>query len=79
MVSFLELNHFCLFVDDLQATLCTVEARGLKLSDVPYFGLDLNWQYLIQDPDGNIIELLQFSLDSPQFAPDASWSKHNMQ
>lgn len=67
-------NHFCLLVDDLQATLHTFEARGLELTDTPYFGLDRNWQYLLQDPDGNTIELLQISPESPQAAADASWS-----
>lgn len=67
-------NHFCLLVDDLQATLRTFEARGLEITDSPYFGLDHNWQYLIQDPDGNTIELLQISAESPKVAADASWS-----
>jgi lactoylglutathione lyase len=66
-------NHFCLLVDDLQATLRTFEAHGLELTDTPYYGLDHNWQYLIQDPDGNTIELLQTSPELPQAAADASW------
>lgn len=67
-------NHLCLRVDDLQATLRTFEARGLELTDIPYFGLDHNWQYLIQDPDGNTIELLQISPESPQAVADTNWS-----
>lgn len=61
-------NHFCLVVDDMQATLRELEGRGLALAGSPQQGLDQNWQYWITDPDGNAIELMQIVPGSPQSA-----------
>jgi catechol 2,3-dioxygenase-like lactoylglutathione lyase family enzyme len=66
-------DHFCFVVDDLQATLRELEARGMVLTGSPQQGLDYNWQYWITDPDGNAIELMQIMPNSPQAAADASW------
>jgi len=66
-------NHFCLVVDNLQATLHELAARGLAITGGPVQGLDRNWQYWITDPDGNAIELMQIMPDSPQAASDAQW------
>lgn len=66
-------NHLCLLVDDLAGTLKELEARGLPIDGKPVQGLDNNWQYWITDPDGNRIELMQITVDSPQAAADASW------
>lgn len=67
-------NHFCLVVDDMQATLHELAARGLEMSGQPQQGLDNNWQYWIADPDGNPIELMQIIPDSPQAAANARFS-----
>ncbi len=64
-------NHFCLVVDDLQATLQELKARGLAIEGSPAQGLDGNWQYWIKDPDGNSIELMQIMPESPQATADA--------
>lgn len=64
-------NHFCLIVDDLQATLHEMAERGLPISGQPQRGLDHNWQYWINDPDGNAIELMQIVPESPHAAADA--------
>ena len=64
-------NHFCLVVDDMQATLRELAARGLEISGDPQQGLDSNWQYWINDPDGNAIELMQIAPESPQAAANA--------
>ncbi len=66
-------NHFCLLVDDLPATLKELEARGLPITGQPVLGLDNNWQYWIEDPDGNQIELMQIMADSPHAEADANW------
>ena len=66
-------NHFCLLVDDLAATLKELEARGLPISGEPTLGLDNNWQYLISDPDGNPVELMQIMANSPHAEADVSW------
>lgn len=66
-------HHFCLLVDDLAATLKELEASGLPISGEPVRGLDQNWQFWLSDPDGNPIELMQISDDSPHASADASW------
>lgn len=66
-------NHFCLVVDDLQATLKELAARGVAIPDGPKQGMDHNWQYWLDDPDGNAIELMQIMPDSPQNAANARW------
>lgn len=66
-------NHFCLLVDDLQATLKEFATRGLPIPDGPKRGLDNNWQYWIKDPDGNDIELMQIVDNSPHAKADANW------
>jgi lactoylglutathione lyase len=65
-------NHYCLVVDDMRATLDALAARGLAVTGEPVLGLDGNWQYWIQDPDGNAIELMQIAPESPQAAADAA-------
>jgi catechol 2,3-dioxygenase-like lactoylglutathione lyase family enzyme len=70
-------NHFCLIVDDLRATLREFAARGLTISGQPQQGLDHNWQFWINDPDGNAIELMQIVSESPQAAADAQWGMRN--
>ncbi len=59
----------------MAATLKTLEARGLPITGEPVRGQDSNWQYWLQDPDGNRIELMQIASASPQAAADASWQK----
>lgn len=66
-------NHFCLLVDDMQATLRELAERGLEITGEPVQGMDHNWQYWITDPDGNAIELMQIMPASPQHAADESW------
>lgn len=67
-------NHFCLVVDDLQATLVGLAGKGLAIDGAPKVGQDGNRQYWIDDPDGNAIELMQIAPTSPQAAADAAWS-----
>ncbi len=66
-------NHFCLVVDDIHATLRELAQRGLTITGEPQQGVDHNWQYWINDPDGNAIELMQIVEQSPHFAADARW------
>lgn len=68
-------NHFCLLVDDIQATVRQLEARGLPIEGAPTKGLDNNYQYWVTDPDGNRIELMQIMAESPHSAADARWSE----
>ena len=53
-------NHFCLEVDDIEAT-----ARGLELTEV-FLADDFTYQSWLTDPDGNKIELHQYTKKSKQ-------------
>ncbi|NLK07365.1 MAG: VOC family protein [Firmicutes bacterium] len=58
--------HLCLAVDDINGTLAKLRERGLACPGEPTMGKDGNWQYWIEDPDGNPIELMQLMPDSLQ-------------
>lgn len=60
--------HICLAVDDLEATVEDLRAKGITIDIEPKMGLDFNMQAWIADPDGNKIELMQYSPESPQVA-----------
>jgi len=63
-------NHLCLVVDDLPALADKLTAQGITITSGPKQGTDHNWQAWVNDPDGNAIELMQISPDSPQAAAD---------
>lgn len=63
-------NHFCLLVDDLQATARELQEKGITITSGPKQGADHNWQCWVNDPDGNAIELMQIMPDSPQAAAE---------
>jgi catechol 2,3-dioxygenase-like lactoylglutathione lyase family enzyme len=65
-------NHFCLAVDDMEATLRELADRGLDITGSSEMGLDHNWQYWLTDPDGNRIELMQIMPNSPQAGADTT-------
>jgi lactoylglutathione lyase len=58
--------HLCLLTDDLQSTVDTLRDQGVTIEREPTMGLDHNLQAWIRDPDGNAIELMQLSEESPQ-------------
>ena len=60
--------HLCLLTDDLAATVEELRAQGVAIRQEPKVGLDHNLQAWIADPDGNPIELMQLSEESPQRA-----------
>lgn len=60
--------HVCLAVDDIVAFVEEIRARGITIDVEPKMGLDFNIQAWIADPDGNKIELMQYSPESPQIA-----------
>ncbi len=59
-------SHLCLEVDDIQEIAARIKAAGLTLDVEPVQGKDLNYQCWARDPDGNRIEFMQMSPDSPQ-------------
>jgi lactoylglutathione lyase len=58
--------HLCLLTDDLRATVERLRERGVGITREIQTGLDHNLQAWIADPDGNAIELMQLSEESPQ-------------
>jgi lactoylglutathione lyase len=60
------LNHLCLEVEDIEATLASLAERGVPLARPKSLGADGNYQAWLEDPDGNRIELMQLSSDSLQ-------------
>jgi lactoylglutathione lyase len=58
--------HLCLVTNDLRADVEALRARGVLIESEPSLGLDRNLQAWIRDPDGNAIELMQLSEQSPQ-------------
>ena len=58
--------HLCLVTEDLHGTVERLRGQGVVIDREPKQGLDHNWQAWISDPDGNAIELMQLSEESPQ-------------
>ena len=59
-------RHICLAVDDLEAMVADLRAKGITIERELKRGLDQNLQAWIRDPDGNPIELMQMMEESPQ-------------
>jgi catechol 2,3-dioxygenase-like lactoylglutathione lyase family enzyme len=60
------MRHLCLEVEDLEATIAEIRAKGWEISDKS-FGCDNSWQAWITDPGGVQIELMQYTEESSQF------------
>ena len=60
-------RHLCLEVDDMKETLAVLRARGVESTEMELGG-DGAWQAWITDPDGNPIELHQYTGESLQNA-----------
>lgn len=58
-------RHICLEVDDIEATVATLRARGIEVSPIK-MGKDHSYQAWITDPDGNRIELHHYTPESWQ-------------
>ncbi|MDB5053226.1 MAG: Glyoxalase/bleomycin resistance protein/dioxygenase [Bacilli bacterium] len=58
-------NHLCLEVYDIHEIANHLKSKGLTLDVEPIRGKDNNYQCWAKDPDGNRIEFMQLSPDSP--------------
>jgi catechol 2,3-dioxygenase-like lactoylglutathione lyase family enzyme len=58
-------QHLCLEVDDIEATAKAIRGAGVEVSQVTLGG-DRSWQAWLTDPDGNRIELHQYTPQSKQ-------------
>jgi len=59
--------HICLLTDDVHAAVEHLRENGAPVDSEPIVALDGNWQAWTRDPDGNEIELMQLSEESPQW------------
>jgi lactoylglutathione lyase len=59
-------RHICLLTDDIRGAVERLRAQGVAIDREVTEGLDTNLQAWIRDPDGNAIELMQLSEESPQ-------------
>jgi hypothetical protein len=57
--------HICLLTDELHAAVEHLRKNGASIDREPAVGSDGNWQAWTRDPDGNEIELMQLSEESP--------------
>ena len=57
--------HFCLETPDIDAAISALTARGVACTPKK-LGCDRSWQTWLSDPDGNRIELHQYTADSQQ-------------
>jgi len=60
-------QHFCLEIDGLEAYRAKLVARGLAVTEITT-GIDNSRQAWIKDPDGNDIELMEYTDLSLQLA-----------
>ena len=58
-------RHFCLEVDDIEAAAAELRGRGVAVSEIQ-LGSDGSYQAWLEDPDGNRIELHQYTPSSRQ-------------
>jgi catechol 2,3-dioxygenase-like lactoylglutathione lyase family enzyme len=58
-------NHFCLEVEDMDGFVARLEARGVKVTGRKT-GNDRSRQAWVRDPDGNLIELQEYTAESRQ-------------
>lgn len=59
-------THMSLEVDDIEAAVADLRAKGVEVSD-PVLAIDDNWQAWLTDPDGNAIELHHYTPKGDQF------------
>jgi catechol 2,3-dioxygenase-like lactoylglutathione lyase family enzyme len=58
-------RHLCIEVEDIEATVKALRAKGVEVTDVKLGG-DGTWQAWLADPDGNRIELHDYTPESKQ-------------
>jgi len=60
-------SHICISVNDIHATAALLKEKEIPLLwEGPTMGKDKNWQCWCADPDGNRIEFMCLSPESPQ-------------
>ena len=59
-------NHFCFEVTGLEEFCATIQKRGVDLDRPIKTGMDHSKQAWLKDPDGNVIELMEYTAKSMQ-------------
>lgn len=59
-------HHLCLLTDNLTGMVERLRKQDVAIQQEPKMGLDHNLQAWIRDPEGNDIELMELSEESPQ-------------
>ncbi|MDI1249869.1 MAG: VOC family protein [Lacunisphaera sp.] len=59
-------SHLCFEVQDLADFLAKISARGVTIDRPVTVGMDHSKQAWIKDPDGNVIELMEYTPQSLQ-------------
>lgn len=59
-------SHFALLVDDIHLTREKLVGKGIQIDIEPKLGNSHTWQMWIHDPDGNRIEIMQYTKESFQ-------------
>lgn len=60
------IHHIALIVDDIHAAFKEAKEKGLHIKTEPLLGPDNTWQFWLIDPDGNEIEMMEYTNDSLQ-------------
>lgn len=63
-----QLDHICFEVDDINEAAKLVKDKGIPFAQEVAKGKDNNYQFWIQDPDGNWLEYMEMQPDSPQMS-----------
>lgn len=58
-------QHFCLQIENLEAYCHMLKDKGVSVTDIKV-GMDHSKQVWIKDPDGNAIELMEYTKNSLQ-------------
>lgn len=61
-------KHICLLTDDIETLVDELKIAGITIDREVSQGLDANLQAWVSDPNGNAIEFMRISADSPQHA-----------
>lgn len=62
----LNYQHFAIIVDDIRQTKAELVSKGVHIDTDISFGPDMTYQMWIHDPDGNKIEIMQYTDESFQ-------------
>lgn len=58
--------HYSLLVEDIEKAKCELESRGVEIDTPISIGPSKTYKFWIHDPDGNKIEVMQFTDESYQ-------------